>query len=69
MGVNDWCSIPGRGVEALTTAFRPALGAHPATSFLGVLRQEDEADHSLSFSAEVKKAWRYISTFPYVFIL
>jgi hypothetical protein len=32
-----------------------------------VKRPGREADHSLPFSAEVKNAWSYISTPPYVF--
>jgi hypothetical protein len=37
-------------------------------SFLGVMRQGHEADHSLPTSAEVKKMWFYTSTPPYVFM-
>jgi hypothetical protein len=37
-------------------------------SFSGVKRQEREADHSLSPSAEVKKMWIYTSTPLYVFM-
>jgi hypothetical protein len=37
-------------------------------SFLGEKPQEREADHSLSFSAEVKKTWIYTSTPPYAFM-
>jgi hypothetical protein len=48
---------------------------HPASypivtrgSFLGVKLPEREAEHSLSPSAEVKNAWTYTSSQPYMFM-
>jgi len=37
-------------------------------SFLGVKRLGREADHSLSFSAEVENAWSYTSAPHYAFM-
>jgi hypothetical protein len=59
----------------LSTASRPALGpTQPRTQWIpgglapGVKRPGREADHSPLSSAEVKNAWRYTSTSPYVFV-
>jgi hypothetical protein len=40
----------------------------PAALLSGVKRPTREADHSPPFSAEVKNAWSYISSPPYVFM-
>jgi hypothetical protein len=58
-----------------STSSRPALGSTqppiqwvPWAHSREVKRQEREADHSPSASAEVKKMWIYTSTPPYAFI-
>jgi hypothetical protein len=65
----------GLGIFLFTTASRTALGpTHPpiqwvpAVLSLGVKRPGREADHSTPSSAEVKNAWSYTSTPPYVFV-
>jgi hypothetical protein len=59
----------GAGNFSLITASRPALGPTQSpiqwvteTLPLGVKRPKREADHSPPSSAEVKKAWSYVST-------
>jgi hypothetical protein len=62
-------------ISLFTTASRTSLGPTqppiqwvPGALSLGVKRQEREADHSPPSSAEVKNAWSYTSTPPYVFM-
>jgi hypothetical protein len=73
-GLDDWYSIPGKGGFFLfATASRPALGPTqppiqwvPGTHSPGVKRLVRETDHSRPYGAEVKNAWGYTSTSPYV---
>jgi hypothetical protein len=58
-----------------STVYRQALGAHPvsypvssAGSFPGLMRLKRKAGRSAPFTTEVKNAWSYTSTPPYVFI-
>jgi len=56
-----------QGHFLFTTASRPTLGLNqPPTP--GVKLPVYEGDHSLPSTAEVKKAWHYTSTDPYVFM-
>jgi hypothetical protein len=64
-----------QGFSLLATASSPALGpTQPpiqwvsAALFLGVKRLGHEADRSPPCSTEVKNAWGYTSTPPYVFM-
>jgi hypothetical protein len=60
-------SWQGQGIYLLTTASRPVLGPTqwiPGDFFLKVNLPGREADNSPPSSAEVKNAWRYISTPP-----
>jgi hypothetical protein len=64
-----------QGFLLLATASRPALGPTepPIQGVPGVISpvvkgSEREADPTLSSSAEVKNAWSYTSTLPYVFM-
>jgi len=64
------------GIFLFTTASRPALGpTQPpiqwvtGTLSLGVKRPGREGDHSPPSSAEIKNAWSYTSTPPYVFMV
>jgi hypothetical protein len=63
------------GIFLFTTASRTALGpTRPPIQWvrrvlsLGVKRQGREGDHSPPSSTEVKNAWSYTSTPPYVFM-
>jgi hypothetical protein len=76
VGRAGFSSRPG-GVTKMffSSASRPALGiTQPPSHWVpGVLtprvkRSGHEADHSSASSAEVKNAWGYTSTNPYVFI-
>jgi len=51
------------------TASRPVLGSHPASYPMspGGSSPGGEADHSPPSNAEVKNAWNYTTTHPYVF--
>jgi len=72
--LDDPDSIPGRGWELFSSPPRPdqlsgtsrqwVLGALSS----GVKRPEREAELSPTFTAEVKNAWSYICTPPYVFM-
>jgi hypothetical protein len=75
IGVLGFVSRQGLGIFLLTTVSRTALG--PTQSpiqwvtgalSLGVKRPGREADHSPPSSAEVKNAWSYTFTPPYVFM-
>jgi hypothetical protein len=71
-------SIPGRGNDGIflfAITSTPALGlTQPPNKWLagalssGVKRPGREADHSSPSSPDVKYAWSYISTPPYVFM-
>jgi hypothetical protein len=61
----------GLGIFLFTTVSRTALGPTqphnqwvPEALSLGVKRPRREADHSPSFSAEVKNEWSYTFTSP-----
>jgi hypothetical protein len=63
------------GISLFTTASRTALRPTqppiqwvPGALSQEVKRQGREADHSCPSSAEVKNAWNYTSTSPYVFL-
>jgi hypothetical protein len=65
----------GLGIFLFDTMSRPVLGPiQPpmqrvsGTLFLGVKRSGREADHSSPPIAEVKNAWSYASTPPYIFM-
>jgi hypothetical protein len=69
-------SSPERMVEIFlfTTASRPALGPNqpliqlvPGALSVGANRPGNETDHSPPSGAEVKNAWSYTFTPPYVF--
>jgi hypothetical protein len=47
---------------------QPLIQWVPAALSPGVKRQGREADHSPLASAEVKKVWIYIYTYPYAFM-
>jgi hypothetical protein len=58
-----------------STLSRPALGSiKPSIQWKlavlspGIKRQGREANHSLPASADIKKIWIYIYTFPYAFM-
>jgi hypothetical protein len=66
----------GLGIFPSTTVSRTALGPTqppiqwvPGALSLGVKRPGREADHSPSFSAEVKTEWSYTSTPQYAFMV
>jgi hypothetical protein len=74
-------AIPGARISAGAENFslhhrvQTGFGAHPTScpvgtsdSFPGVKRPGREADHSLPSSADIKIAWRYTSTIPYVMV-
>jgi hypothetical protein len=75
-GLGERSSSPGRGkLSLLAMSSRPVLGPSPppiqwipGALSPGVKRTGREADHSPPTSAEVKKAWIYTSTPPYVFM-
>jgi hypothetical protein len=63
------------GIFLLATGSRPALEPTqppiqwvPGALSPGVKRPGREADHKRSCSAEIKNAWIYTSTVPYVFM-
>jgi hypothetical protein len=58
VGVRDFSLL--RIVQTISSEYR--------WLFPGAKRQEREADHFPSNTAEIKKAWIYTSTPPYVFI-
>jgi hypothetical protein len=67
--------LAGAGILLLVTASKPALGlTHPPIQFVpraltrGIKRPEREGHNSIPSSVEVKNAWRYTSTSPYVFM-
>jgi hypothetical protein len=72
--MDDCRSIPGRGGNfSLHCWVQTGSGAHPASyplgirgSFLGVKWLDHEAGHSLPTSAQVRNAWSYMSTPPYI---
>jgi hypothetical protein len=75
IGVLGFDSLRWLEIFIFTTASRMALGpTQPPVQWvlgalsLGVKRPGREADHSLPSSAEVKNAWSYTSTPPYVFM-
>jgi hypothetical protein len=69
-------SIPGRGWEFLSSPLRPDWLWSPPTSYpmgtrahsLGVKRPGHEADHSPSYSVEVKNVWSNTFTPQYAFM-
>jgi hypothetical protein len=72
--LGDWGSIHGCNWDFFLTS-QPALGPTqppiqwvPEALPLKVKRPGNEADHSPPSSAEVKNAWSYTSTLPYVFM-
>jgi hypothetical protein len=71
-GFNFW---KGKEFFLLDTASRPALEPTqppiqwvPGALSQGLRRPGHEADHSPPLNAEVKNAWSYTSTLPYVFM-
>jgi hypothetical protein len=74
--MDDRGSIPGRSRDfSLRQRVQIGSGAHPVSCKMstgkGAVSSEvkqpgREADHSPSFSAEVKNVWSYTSTPPYV---
>jgi hypothetical protein len=59
-------------LEVVQTDCKPHPAFYPkgsGGSFSGVKRPGREADHSTVTSAEVKRAWLYTSTPPYVFMV
>jgi hypothetical protein len=75
IGVLGFDSRRGLGIFLFTTASRPALRpiqppiqCVPEALSLGIKRPGREADHSFPSTAEVKNAWSYTSTLPYVFM-
>jgi hypothetical protein len=76
IGVLGFDSQRGLGIFLFITASRTALGlTQPpiqwvtGASSLGVNQLGREADHPPPSSAEVKKAWRYAYTHPYVYMV
>jgi hypothetical protein len=72
LGLDSW---RGLGIFLFTTVFWTALGPTqppiqwvPGTLFLGVKRPGRAADHSPPSTAEIKNAWSYTSSPPYVFM-
>jgi hypothetical protein len=70
----DRSSCPGRVKNFLFPRHTDYLWGPPTScpmgtegSFLGGKAARREADHSPPASADVKKMWIYISTFPYAF--
>jgi hypothetical protein len=68
-------SRQGQRFILLVTASRLTLGPTqppiqwvPGALSLGLKRPGRETDHSFPFSAEVKSAWSYTSTIPFVFV-
>jgi hypothetical protein len=58
-----------KGLFTLRHLVQPDSGTHPASYPMGGWweeRPEREADHSYPSSAEVKNAWSYTFTLPYV---
>jgi hypothetical protein len=47
---------------------QPPIQGVPGAISPGMKRSRREADQSLPFNAEVKNAWSYTSTFPYIFM-
>jgi hypothetical protein len=73
-GRPEFDSQQRQGIFLFATAFRPSLGSTqppiqcvPGNVSPAVKQPKREADHSLLSSAEVKNAWSYTSTPPYVF--
>jgi len=79
ISVSDWSTDwttwfdyrRGLGIFLFATASRPGLTpTDPLIQWVpGIKRPRREADHSLQSSAEVKNAWIYTSTLPYVFMV
>jgi hypothetical protein len=77
-GPNDQDSLPGRDREGIifcvTAVYRLAVGPiRPSLPWVpGVLPEHGdwgrEADNSSPSNAEIKNAWNYTSTLPYVFL-
>jgi hypothetical protein len=71
-GLSGFDSCKGRGrTFSLRHSVQTASGAHSASYRMGtgIKRPGQEAEHSPPSSAEVKNAWSYTSTLPYVFMV
>jgi hypothetical protein len=66
MGCTTQVQFPA-GTEILLIAITSGLAVGP-TQLPGALSLECEADHSPPSRLEVKNAWRYTSTPPYIFM-
>jgi hypothetical protein len=70
--VGDWISIPEKGRDfTLCHHIQTSSGSLSVSYQMGTegFLTRDKADHSPPFSVEVKNAWSYISTPPYVFMV
>jgi hypothetical protein len=68
--------LEGAGIFALHHCIQTSSGTHPTScpvgngvSFLGIKQLWHETDHSPPSRAQVKNAWSYIFTPPYVFMV